>query len=190
MQCAAARATPAGPGGGVSRCGIGTGLTTAVMRERLGVPTTGREPGAGRAPGKAPQRAFPCCGAAVRYTTPTSPKVAKSPDHCAKFSEIGLAADLVIRVVHPERPFKRFAQRRVRICIEGSWTLQSRIGYGFMPEHSKGRNEMERIQRTISVRHVSISIAKTFSDTCSRFESRMGRIDHAAFTKLLSEGAS
>lgn len=49
---------------------------------------------------------------------------------------------------------------------------------------------MERIKSTISVRHVSISLEKMFSETCARFESRMGRIDHAAFTKLLSEGAS
>ena len=31
---------------------------------------------------------------------------------------------------------------------------------------------------------------KTFSDTCARLESRMGRIDHAASTKMLSEGES
>jgi hypothetical protein len=31
---------------------------------------------------------------------------------------------------------------------------------------------------------------KTFSETSSRLESQMGRIDHAAFTKLLSEGES
>ena len=46
---------------------------------------------------------------------------------------------------------------------------------------------MNRVQTTISVRHVSISIEKTFSETCSRFESRMGRIDYAAFDKKLSE---
>src|SRR6266511_3027615 len=51
-------------------------------------------------------------------------------------------------------------------------------------------NEMHRVQSTISVRHISISIEKTFSETCSRFESRMGRIDYAAFTKMLSEGES
>jgi uncharacterized protein (DUF302 family) len=49
---------------------------------------------------------------------------------------------------------------------------------------------MHRGQSTISVRHVSISMEKTFSDTCARLESRMGRIDYAAFTKLLSEGES
>jgi hypothetical protein len=31
---------------------------------------------------------------------------------------------------------------------------------------------------------------KTFSETSSRLESQMGRIDHAAFTKLLREGES
>jgi hypothetical protein len=49
---------------------------------------------------------------------------------------------------------------------------------------------MDRVQSTISVRHVSISIEKTFSETCPRFESRMGRIDYATFTKMLSEGES
>jgi hypothetical protein len=49
---------------------------------------------------------------------------------------------------------------------------------------------MHRVQSTISVRHVSISMAKTFSETSSRLESQMGRIDYAAFTKLLSEGES
>jgi uncharacterized protein (DUF302 family) len=44
---------------------------------------------------------------------------------------------------------------------------------------------MNRVQSTISVQHVSISIEKTFSETCSRFESRMGRIDY--FDKKLSE---
>jgi hypothetical protein len=33
-------------------------------------------------------------------------------------------------------------------------------------------------------------MAKTFSETSSRLESQMGRIDYAAFTKLLSEGES
>ena len=46
---------------------------------------------------------------------------------------------------------------------------------------------MNSVQSTISVRHVSFSIEKTFSETCSRFESRMGRIDYAAFDKMLSE---
>jgi uncharacterized protein (DUF302 family) len=46
---------------------------------------------------------------------------------------------------------------------------------------------MNRVQTTISVRHVSISIERTFSEACSRFESRMGRIDYAAFDKKLSE---
>jgi uncharacterized protein (DUF302 family) len=54
----------------------------------------------------------------------------------------------------------------------------------------KENNQMTRIQTTISVRHVSISIEKTFSETCSRFESRMGRIDYAAFEKMLREGES
>jgi uncharacterized protein (DUF302 family) len=49
---------------------------------------------------------------------------------------------------------------------------------------------MTRIQTTISARHVSISVEKTFSETCSRFESRMGRIDYAAFDKMLSERKS
>src|SRR5437870_3456540 len=47
-----------------------------------------------------------------------------------------------------------------------------------------------RIQPTISVRHVSISIEKTFGETCSSFESRMGRIDYAGFNKMLCEGES
>ncbi len=49
---------------------------------------------------------------------------------------------------------------------------------------------MNLVQSTISVQHVSISIEKTFSETCSRFESRMGRIDYACFNKMLSEGES
>jgi len=47
---------------------------------------------------------------------------------------------------------------------------------------------MNRIQTTISVRHVSIFIERTFSETCSRFESRMGRIDYGAFDKMLGTG--
>ena len=47
---------------------------------------------------------------------------------------------------------------------------------------------MNRTQTTISVRHVSIFIEKTFSETCSRFESRMGRIDYGAFDKMLGTG--
>jgi uncharacterized protein (DUF302 family) len=47
---------------------------------------------------------------------------------------------------------------------------------------------MNRTQSTISVQHVSISIEKTFSETCSRFESRMGRIDSVAFNKMLTTG--
>ena len=47
---------------------------------------------------------------------------------------------------------------------------------------------MNHVQSTISVQHVSISIEKTFSETCSRFESRMGRIDYAAFNKMLTTG--
>jgi uncharacterized protein (DUF302 family) len=46
---------------------------------------------------------------------------------------------------------------------------------------------MNRVQGTILVRHVSILIERTFTETCSRFESRMGRIDYAAFDKKLSE---
>ena len=49
---------------------------------------------------------------------------------------------------------------------------------------------MNRVQSPILVQHVSISIEKTFSETCSRFESRMGRIDYAAFDKKLSERES
>ncbi len=49
---------------------------------------------------------------------------------------------------------------------------------------------MNRVASTISVRHISIPIAKTFSETCSRFESRMGRIDSAAITKMLIDGES
>jgi uncharacterized protein (DUF302 family) len=47
---------------------------------------------------------------------------------------------------------------------------------------------MSRTQSTISVQHVSISVEKTFTETCSRFESRMGRIDYAAFNKMLTTG--
>src|SRR5262245_245480 len=49
---------------------------------------------------------------------------------------------------------------------------------------------MDRVQTTIPVQHVSISIEKTFSETCSRFEARMGRIDYAAFDKMLRQGES
>jgi len=49
---------------------------------------------------------------------------------------------------------------------------------------------MNRVQTTISVQHVSIAIEKAFSETCSRFELRMGRIDYAAFEKMLREGES
>jgi uncharacterized protein (DUF302 family) len=49
---------------------------------------------------------------------------------------------------------------------------------------------MNRVQGTILVRHVSISIERTFTETCSRFESRMGRIDYPAFDKKLSERES
>src|SRR5215468_742162 len=61
---------------------------------------------------------------------------------------------------------------------------------GAQGRKSKENNQMNRIQITISVRHVSISIEKTFSETCSRFESRMGRIDYSAFEKMLGEGES
>jgi uncharacterized protein (DUF302 family) len=47
---------------------------------------------------------------------------------------------------------------------------------------------MNHVQSTISVQHVSIPIEKMFSETCSRFESRMGRIDYAAFNKMLTTG--
>ena len=43
----------------------------------------------------------------------------------------------------------------------------------------------DRIETTISVRPVSISIEKTFGETCSRFESRMGRIDYAGLQNAL-----
>src|SRR5262249_33699699 len=49
---------------------------------------------------------------------------------------------------------------------------------------------MDRVQTTIPVQHVSISIEKPFSKTCSRFELRMGRIDYAAFDKMLRQGES
>jgi len=64
------------------------------------------------------------------------------------------------------------------------------MGTGLCGNIRREDNEMNRVQSTISVQHVSISIEKTFSETCSRFESRMGRIDYAAFTKMLSEGES
>ena len=47
---------------------------------------------------------------------------------------------------------------------------------------------MNHVQTTISVHHVSIPIEKMFSETCSRFESRMGSIDYAAFNKMLTTG--
>jgi hypothetical protein len=40
------------------------------------------------------------------------------------------------------------------------------------------------------VRHVSISMEKPFSETRSRLASRLGRIDYAACTTMLSEGES
>jgi uncharacterized protein (DUF302 family) len=46
---------------------------------------------------------------------------------------------------------------------------------------------MNRVQSTISVRHVSISIEKPFGETCLRFESRMGRLDYTVFSKKLTE---
>lgn len=49
---------------------------------------------------------------------------------------------------------------------------------------------MDRVHRTIAVRHVSIAMATTCSETCARLESRLGRIDYGAFTTLLRDGAS
>jgi hypothetical protein len=56
-------------------------------------------------------------------------------------------------------------------------------------EHFQTQHALQE-ERTISVRHISISIEKTFGETCSKFESRMGRIDSAAITKMLGEGKS
>jgi uncharacterized protein (DUF302 family) len=49
---------------------------------------------------------------------------------------------------------------------------------------------MNRVQSTISVRHISIPVEKPFSETCSGFESCMGRFDDAAFARMVREGAS
>ena len=49
---------------------------------------------------------------------------------------------------------------------------------------------MNRAENTISVRHVSVSLDKTFEETCSRFESRMGHLDYGAFDEQLTCGMS
>ena len=49
---------------------------------------------------------------------------------------------------------------------------------------------MNRAENTISVRHASVSLDKTFEETCSRFESRMGHLDYEAFNEQLTYGMS
>jgi uncharacterized protein (DUF302 family) len=49
---------------------------------------------------------------------------------------------------------------------------------------------MNHAENTISVRHVSVSLDKTFEETCARFESRMGHLDYPAFNKRLERGMS
>jgi uncharacterized protein (DUF302 family) len=49
---------------------------------------------------------------------------------------------------------------------------------------------MNHTENTISVRHVSVSLDKTFEETCARFESRMGNLDYPAFNKRLERGMS
>src|SRR4029434_1812258 len=61
------------------------------------------------------------------------------------------------------------------------------MGTGSCESVRRENKEMKRVTTTISVRPVSISMERTFTETCSRFESRMGRIDYAAFDKKLSE---
>ena len=51
-------------------------------------------------------------------------------------------------------------------------------------------SKMNRAENTTSVRHVSVSLDKTFQETCTRFESRMGRIDYGLFDKMLCDGES
>src|SRR4030095_798034 len=64
------------------------------------------------------------------------------------------------------------------------------MGTGSCESVRREDNEMNRVQTTISVRHVSISIERTFTETCSRFESRMGRIDYGVFEKMLCDRES
>ena len=49
---------------------------------------------------------------------------------------------------------------------------------------------MIRTENTISLRHVSLSLDKTFEETCSRFQSRMGYLDYPAFNERLERGMS
>jgi uncharacterized protein (DUF302 family) len=49
---------------------------------------------------------------------------------------------------------------------------------------------MNHTENTISVRHVSVSLDKTFEETCTKFESRMGRIDYGVFEKMLCDRES
>ena len=49
---------------------------------------------------------------------------------------------------------------------------------------------MNRAENKISVRHISVSVDKTFEKTCSGFESRMGHLDYAAFDEQLRRGIS
>jgi uncharacterized protein (DUF302 family) len=49
---------------------------------------------------------------------------------------------------------------------------------------------MNRAENTIAVRHVSISLDKTFEEACGRFESRMGHLDYSAFNERLERGMS
>src|ERR1700756_4809705 len=51
-------------------------------------------------------------------------------------------------------------------------------------------SKMNRAENMVSVRHVSVSLDKTFQETCTRFESRMGRIDYGLFDKMLCDGES
>src|SRR5215510_3016360 len=50
--------------------------------------------------------------------------------------------------------------------------------------------KMNRAENTISVQHVSVSVDKTFEETCARFESRMGHLDYGAFDEQLTCGMS
>ena len=49
---------------------------------------------------------------------------------------------------------------------------------------------MNHTENTIAVRHVSVSLDKTFEETCARFESRMGYLDYPAFNERLERGMS
>jgi len=57
-------------------------------------------------------------------------------------------------------------------------------------KHSIRSPKMNHVENTVSVRHVSVSLDETFQETCTRFESRMGRIDYGLFDKMLSDGES